>query len=144
MPYNLDGTAVMWPARVEYALDMGQLHLVKYLMVMDVFQEIEWRWVNTQAKTPDHRCKLQKKRVLNNTALLTVFFGKDKNFLEQVKTYYRDTRRLKNDTIPPNVGISSEGKGSDDDGIMEVFKCIDLNTWLHCRIYHYFSLSVGK
>jgi cobalamin biosynthesis protein CobT len=93
---------------------MGLSHLADYLTVMDVFFEIERRWINSQATLPEHRIKLQKTKVLNNKALLTVFFGDDENFLEQVKKYYKDTRRLTNDDIPPGVEDPNKDNSEDD------------------------------
>jgi hypothetical protein len=93
---------------------MGLSHLADYLTVMDVFFEIERRWINGQATSPEHRIELQKTKVLNNKALLTVFFGDDENFLEQVKKYYKDTRRLTDDDVPPGVEDPDEDNSEDD------------------------------
>jgi ABC-type Zn2+ transport system substrate-binding protein/surface adhesin len=93
---------------------MGLSHLADYLMVMDVFFKIEQRWINSQATSPEHRIELQKTKVFNNKALLTVFFGDDENFLDQVKKYYKDTRRLTDDDVPPGVEDPNEDNSEDD------------------------------
>jgi cobalamin biosynthesis protein CobT len=93
---------------------MGLSHLADYLTVMDVFFEIEQRWINSQATSPEHRIKLQKTKVFNNKALLTVFFGDDENFLDQVKKYYKDTRHLTDDDVPPGVEDPNEDNSEDD------------------------------
>jgi hypothetical protein len=114
-PKNADGTNVRYTAvNIEYQSDMGLSHLADYLTVMDVFFEIERRWINSQATSPEHRIELQKTKVFNNKALLTVFFGDDENFLEQVKKYYKDTRRLTDDDVPPGVEDPNEDNSEDD------------------------------
>jgi hypothetical protein len=45
---------------------------------------------------------------------LTVFFGEDENFLEQVKKYYKDTRCLIDDDVPPGVDNPNEDESDDD------------------------------
>jgi hypothetical protein len=114
-PKNADGTNVQYTAvNIKYQSDMGLSHLADYLTVMDVFFEIERRWINSQATSPEHRIELQKTKVLNNKALLTVFFGDDENFLEQVKKHYKDTRRLTDDDVPPGVEDPNEDDSEDD------------------------------
>jgi hypothetical protein len=57
---------------------------------------------------------MQVTKVLNDERLLTVFFGEDKNFLDQVKAHYRQSRGLWDDEIPSNVD-KPEDEGDEDD-----------------------------
>jgi len=113
-PKNVDGTSVRWPIQVEYQKDMGRSHLVDYLTVPDCFVEIEQRWVNSQARTPDQRRELMVKKVVNNRKLLEVFFGDDDNFIQNVVDYYKRSRGLNEDALPARVG-AQDSKDSDDD-----------------------------
>jgi hypothetical protein len=114
-PTNVDGSTTNYPAiHIEYQSDMGQSHLVDYLTVDDVFFEIERRWIDHQAVSPDVRREMQVTKVLNDERLLTVFFGEDKNFLDQVKAHYRQSRGLWDDEIPSNVD-KPEDEGDEDD-----------------------------
>jgi hypothetical protein len=114
-PTNVDGSTTNYPAiHIEYQSDMGQSHLVDYLTVDDVFFEIERRWIDHQAVSPDVRREMQVTKVLNDERLLTVFFGEDKNFLDQVKAHYRQSRGLWDDKIPSNVD-KPEDEGDEDD-----------------------------
>jgi hypothetical protein len=115
-PTNIDGSTTKYPAiHIKYQSDMGQSHLVDYLTVDDVFFEIERRWIDHQAVSPDARHEMQVTKVLNHERLLMVFFGEDKNFLEQVKTHYRQLRGLWDNKIPSNVGKSEDEDNKDDD-----------------------------
>jgi hypothetical protein len=115
-PTNVDGSTMNYLAiHIDYQSDMGQSHLVDYLTVDDVFFEIKRRWIDHQAVSPDARREMQVTKVLNDERLLTVFFGEDKNFLEQVKTHYRQSRGLWDDKIPSNVGKSEDEDDEDDD-----------------------------
>ena len=111
---NADGTSVKWPIQVEYQKDMGRTNLVDYLTVPDCFVEIERRWVHSQVTTPDQRRELMIKKVLNNRKLLEVFFGDDDNFIQNVTDFYKRSRGLTEDALPPRVG-APESEDSDED-----------------------------
>jgi hypothetical protein len=115
-PTNVDGSTTNSPAiHINYQSDMGQSHLVDYLMVDNIFFEIERRWINHQAVSPDVRHEMQVTKVLKDKRLLTVFFREDKNFLEQVKTHYRQSRGLWDNEIPSNIGKPEDEDNKDND-----------------------------
>jgi hypothetical protein len=67
-------------------------HLSDYMTIEDVLLQIE----NVFLPPSYAQDEVQKKRqwIHDNTDLLQVYFGNGVEFLDSVKAYYRDTRRL--------------------------------------------------
>jgi hypothetical protein len=118
------GKRFEFPVTFEYAGDLRMTHLSDYMTVEDVFLQIE----NVFLPPSYAQDEVQKKRqwIHDNTDLLQVYFG-NVEFLDSVKAYYRDTRRLidrqelvdnadsdtKDDKKHPDGGVD----GNDEDDI---------------------------
>jgi hypothetical protein len=122
------GRSFEFPVVFEYAGDLTMTHIADYMTVEDVFLQIE----NVFLPASYAQDEIQKKRqwILENDDLLKVYFGTCKEFLESVKGYYCDTRRLIQRKVPADTADgntednTNAGNDEDPDDIYALAKSI--------------------